>query len=84
MPTESATRALEILRDGSQFQWYVIPLFALVVYVYAVEVERRSWNLVFAGLAYWGMDWFNELWNAIVFRCTNYAPVWGRRAIPPT
>ena len=40
MPTQSAAQALKILRDGSQFQWYVIPLFALVVYVYAMEIER--------------------------------------------
>jgi hypothetical protein len=77
MPTESASRALSILRDGSQFQWYVIPLFALVVYAYAVEIERRNWNLVFAGLAFWGMDWFNEIWNSLVFHFTGYAPVWG-------
>jgi hypothetical protein len=75
--TESARQALSILRDGSQFQWYLITLFALVVYVYAVEVERRNWNLVFAGLAYWGMDWFNEIWNALWFHFTQYAPVWG-------
>ena len=77
MPTEAAERALSILRDGSQFQWYVIPLFAFVVYVYAVEVERRNWNLVFAGLAFWGMDWFNEIWNSLVFHFNGTAPVWG-------
>ena len=77
MQTDSALKALAILRDGSQFQWYVIPLFALVVYVYAVEVERRNWNLVFAGLAFWGMDWFNEIWNSLVFHFTDVAPVWG-------
>jgi hypothetical protein len=77
MPTESASQALRILRDGSQFQWYVIPLFALAVYVYATEVERRNWNLVFAGLAFWGMDWFNEIWNGLVFHFTGHAPVWG-------
>lgn len=74
--TDSALQALAILRDGSLFQWYVIPLFALVVYVYAVEVERRNWNLIFAGLAFWGMDWFNEIWNALVLHFSNYAPVW--------
>ncbi|MBN1351396.1 hypothetical protein JXJ21_18410 [candidate division KSB1 bacterium] len=77
MPTQSATEALNILRDGSLFQWYVIPLFALVVYVYAVEVQKKDWNLVFAGLAFWGMDWFNEIWNSLVMHFTNYAPVWG-------
>ena len=75
--TESAQQALSILRDGGQFQWYVITLFALVVYVYANEIERRNWSLVFAGLAFWGMDWFNEIWNGLVFHFTQYAPVWG-------
>lgn len=75
--TQSALEAQRILRDGSQFQWYVIPLFALVVYVYAAEVERRNWNLVLAGLAFWGMDWFNETWNSLVLHFTQYAPVWG-------
>ena len=77
MPTDATKEALDILRDGSLFQWYVIPLFALVVYVYAVEIERRNWSLVFAGLAFWGMDWFNEIWNGLVFHFTQYAPVWG-------
>ncbi|MBI5604327.1 MAG: hypothetical protein HY879_13350 [Deltaproteobacteria bacterium] len=77
MPTASALEASRILRDGSLFQWYVIALFALVVYVYAVEIERKNWNLFFAGLAFWGMDWFNEIWNGLVFHFTNQAPVWG-------
>jgi hypothetical protein len=77
MPTESALKASQILRDGSLFQWYVIPLFAFVVYVYANEIERKNWNLIFAGLAFWGMDWFNEIWNSLVFHFTDYAPVWG-------
>ena len=75
--TQAAQEALKILRDGSTFQWYVIPLFALVVFVYANEVEKRNWSLVFAGLAFWGMDWFNEIWNGLVFHFTQTAPVWG-------
>jgi hypothetical protein len=77
MPTEAALQAQQILREGSQFQWYVIPLFALVAYVYAAEIERKNWSLVFAGLAFWGMDWFNEIWNSLVFHFSGYAPVWG-------
>ena len=77
MPTESAALAVNILRDGNTFVWYVITLFAFVVYVYASEIERKNWSLVFAGLAFWGMDWFNEIWNSLVFHITNYAPVWG-------
>jgi hypothetical protein len=78
MPTVSAQQALEILRKGSEtFQWYIIPLLAFVFYVYTVEAEKRNWSLFLAGLAFWGMDWFNEIWNGLVFHFTNYAPVWG-------
>jgi len=77
MLTDSAAQALSILRDGSHFQWYVIPIFALVVYVYSVEIERRNWSLVLAGLAFWGMDWINEIWNSLVLHFTGFAPVWG-------
>jgi hypothetical protein len=45
--------------------------------VYAVEIERKNWDLIFAGLAFWGMDWFNEIWNSLVFHFTEFAPVWG-------
>jgi hypothetical protein len=77
MLSPAARQASAILRDGAYFQWYVIPCLAFVLYVYAVEIERRNWNLVFAGLALWGMDWFNEIWNALVLHATGYAPVWG-------
>ncbi|MGV9822103.1 hypothetical protein [Nocardia xishanensis] len=75
--TDTSRAALESLRDASEFKWYVIPLLLLVIYVYAVEVERRNWNVLFAGLALWGMDWFNEIWNALVFHFSDRAPVWG-------
>jgi hypothetical protein len=77
MPAQSALEAVQNLRNPDNFQWYVIPLFAFVVYVYAVEVERKNWNLIFAGLAFWGMDWFNELANSLVFHFTQFAPIWG-------
>jgi len=78
--TESAAQALSILRDPSQFQWHVIPMLLVVIYIYNVEVGKRNWNLVFGGLALWGMDGFNEIWNALVFHFTQYAPVWGAPA----
>ncbi len=77
MPTESAAAALSILRDASQFQWYVIPLFAMVVLFYFLEVEKKNWNAIFAGLALWGTDWFFEILNALVFHFTQKAPLWG-------
>lgn len=76
MPSEHAQQALAILREGGHFSWNIIPILVLVIYVYTVEVERRNWNAVFAGLALWGMDWFNEIWNSLVFHFTQYAPLW--------
>ena len=77
IPSKTSMETLAALRDPSLFQWYVIPLFAFVVYVYAVEVERKNWNLVLAGLAYWGMDWFNEIVNGLYFHYNGFAPFWG-------
>lgn len=74
--TEASKQALAILRDPSRFQWYVIPIFVLVIYVYAAEIERRNWSMVLAGLAFWGMDVFNEIWNALVLHFTGCAAVW--------
>jgi hypothetical protein len=74
--TPGAKQALSILRDTSRFQWYVIPLLLMVLYIYSVEVERKNWNILFAGLALWGMDWFNEIWNALLFHFNKFAPAW--------
>ncbi len=76
MPSDFSQQALTILRDGSQFQWYVIPLLAFVFYVYAVEMEKKNYTLVLAGLAFWGMDWFNEIMNSIIFHLNGFAPLW--------
>lgn len=74
--TDASRLALEHLRDASQFQWYVIPMFAFVVYIYAVEIERRSWSLVLAGLTVSAIDWCLEIVNALVLHGTGTSAVW--------
>lgn len=74
--TDSARAALELLRDPTQLQWYVVTLLGLVIYVYANEVERKRWDLVAAGLAFFFMDVFNELVNSAIFHATGRAPLW--------
>lgn len=73
---EFPKQALSILRDPSTLQWYVIPLLALTFYVYANEIERKNWSLILAGLAFWGMDWINEISNSLILHFTNFAPLW--------
>ena len=57
-------------------EWYVVPLIAIAVYVYAVEVERRRWDLVLCGLAFWGMDWLNEIANGLILHFTQHSALW--------
>jgi hypothetical protein len=54
----------------------VVTLFGLALYVYAVEVERRNWSAVLAGLAFWAVDWINEVVNALVLHFTDRAAIW--------
>jgi hypothetical protein len=76
----SSAQALSILRDTSQFSWYIIPVLLVVIYVYTIEIEKRNFGVVLAALAFWGMDWFNEIWNSLIFHFTGFAPVWGAPA----
>jgi hypothetical protein len=74
--TDSTQDALRLLRDPSTFSWTTVTLLGLAIYVYAVEVERRNWSAVLAGLAFWGVDWMNEVVNALVLHFTDRAPIW--------
>ncbi len=77
MPAESAAKAWALVRDTSNFQWYVIPFLFIVVYIYACEVEKKNWSVILAGLTFWGLDWINEIWNGLLFHFSNFAPAWG-------
>src|SRR3954471_21495898 len=65
-----------MLRDASTFKWYVVAVVGRGFYVYAVEVERRRWDIVLAGIAFWLMDWINEIVNALVLHFTDRAAIW--------
>ncbi|MFW9903208.1 MAG: hypothetical protein ACFFFH_02665 [Candidatus Thorarchaeota archaeon] len=76
-PTVASENALKILRVfPEEFKWYLIPLFAIVVYIYAVEIEKRNWSRILAGLAFFGMDLFNETWNALILHFTDHSAFW--------
>jgi hypothetical protein len=75
--SEPFTREAErLLRAPGHLQWSTVTLLALVVYVYSAEVERRNWSAILAGLAFWLMDWFNELVNALVLHFNGDAALW--------
>jgi hypothetical protein len=62
--TDASVRALEHLRDFSMLKCYVIPLLAVVLFIYAVEMRKArssgNWDPVLAGLTLFGMDLFND------------------------
>lgn len=63
---ELTQQALSILRSPDQFQWYVIPLLALVIYVYTNEISKRNWKGIAAGLSLYLVHWFYEILNALI------------------
>jgi hypothetical protein len=74
--TDFTAEAQRLLRDETQFKWYVVTLLVLVLYVYSVEVERRRWDVILAGLAFWLADWINEIANSLVLHFSHRAALW--------
>lgn len=78
--TDASILALDRLRDLSTLKWYVIPLLAIVFYIYTREIKEArqsgNWNAVFAGITIFGVDFFNETWNGWVLALTGRSAFW--------
>jgi hypothetical protein len=78
--TQATLEALNGLRDLSMLKWYVIPLLAIVFYIYTFEMKKAketgNWNAIFAGLTIFGMDFINETWNGWVLHFTERSAFW--------
>lgn len=70
---ELTRQALDILRCGENFEWTVIPLLALVIYVYTNEISRKNWKGIAAGLSLYGVHWFYEIANALIQHVSGHA-----------
>lgn len=70
---EATQAALDILRTGDNFQWYVITLLALVLYVYFNEISKGNWKGVAAGLALYMVHWLAEITNALIQYFSGHA-----------
>jgi hypothetical protein len=66
-------QALAILRSGSPFQWHVVTLLALVIYVYLNEISKKNWRGVAAGLALYMVHWLYEIANALIQHLSGHA-----------
>lgn len=70
---EATQQALSILRSGETFQWYVIPLLVIVIYIYANEYEKGNYRVIAGGLALYMVHWFVEIGNALVQHFSGHA-----------
>lgn len=70
---QATQAALDILRSGEPFQWYVITLLALVVYVYVNEIADKNWRGIAAGLSLYMVHWSFEIINALIQHFTGHA-----------
>jgi len=78
--THASEQALQGLRDPRTLEWYVIPLLAIVFYVYTREIKeaRRTdrWDAIHAGLTLFGMDFVNETVNGWILVLTGRSALW--------
>jgi hypothetical protein len=70
---EVTQQALDLVRSGDPFQWHIITLAVLVLYVYGNEYERGNYKAIAAGLALYSVHWFVEIVNALIQHFSGHA-----------
>ena len=63
------------VRSTENFNWTFIFILAVVFYVYWTEIQKKNFEVVFAGLALYGVHWMYEIVNAIIGKIWQY-PLW--------
>ena len=70
---QATQQALSILRSGENFNFYVIFLLVLVLFIYFSEIKKENWNAIAAGLALYMVHWLAEIINALWQPLTGHA-----------
>ena len=63
------------VRSTENFNWTFIFILAVVFYVYWTEIQKKNFEVVYAGLALYGVHWMYEIVNAIIGKIWQY-PLW--------
>lgn len=74
--TREAEQALEQVRNVSALQWSVLPLVAVMLYVYAREIQEKNYNTLFTCLAFAGCGLLLEMLNGLIMHWTGRAALW--------
>ncbi|MBO4616254.1 MAG: hypothetical protein J5717_02775 [Lachnospiraceae bacterium] len=72
--SKSLVDAIKV-RDTSNFNWTFIFILAVIFYVYWSEVRKKNYEVVYAGLALYGVHWLYEICNAVIGHFAGY-PLW--------
>ena len=63
------------VRSTENFNWTFIFILAVVFYVYWSEIHKKNYDVIYAGLALYGVHWLYEIGNAVIGHVTGY-PLW--------
>ena len=70
---EVTDKALQILRKGDHFHWYIIPIFSFVLYIYYNEYAAKNYRGIASGLCLYAIHWFFEILNALIQHFSGHA-----------
>ncbi|MDP8257698.1 MAG: hypothetical protein P9M14_18280 [Candidatus Alcyoniella australis] len=74
--TNATLQALANLRSPLYFQWYLVPILVMVFYIYFNEISRKNYNVVLAGLAFYGLEFFIEMLNGLWLHFSQHSALW--------
>ena len=63
------------VRDTSNFNWTFIFILAVVFYIYWTNIQKKNYDVLYAGVALYGVHWLYEIVNAIIAHIFGY-PLW--------
>ena len=63
------------VRSTENFNWTFIFILAVVFYVYWTEFHNKKYDMIYAGLALYGVHWLYEIGNAVIAHFAGY-PLW--------
>ncbi len=74
--SDAAQQAYANLRTLDDFQWYVIPLLVIVIYVYSIEIGKKNWTRIICGVGLIAGEFIWEMFNALVCHFSGYSGLW--------
>ena len=72
--SKSLVDAIKV-RDTGNFNWTFIFILAVVFYIYWSNIQKKNYDVLYAGVALYGVHWLYEIVNAIIAHFSGY-PLW--------